>query len=205
MKHKYNLEGVLLALVGYRGVPYPGAFTAPRLEGDYRAQKYELPRAASSRQEYVKGTRLYAEDRFGRWHFMPVAFKHKNIKTSGNKYEIQCAIISISGKKNIIETKMVGRPGSVKELINVDDYKISITGFIESDNGTYPEAGITQLKEIYNINEPVELVSVLTDLIFDDGDQVVITDISFPETPGIETAQAVRIECVTDKPFELTI
>lgn len=205
MKHKYNLGGVLLGLVGYRGLAYPGAFTGPRAEGDYRTGDYELTPNASPRQEYVKGTRLYAQDKFGRWYFMPVAFRHKNIKTDGNQYEIQCAILSITGKKNIIETKMVGRPGSVKELINIDDYKISITGFIESADGSYPEAGITQMKEIYSINEPIELVSVLTDLIFNDGDQVVITDMSFPETPGIETAQAVRIECVTDKPFELTI
>ena len=60
-------------------------------------------------------------------------------------------------------------------------------------------------KELYNVNEAVELKSVLTDLLFDENDKVVITDMSFPETPGVEDEQEVEIECVTDKPFELTI
>ena len=47
--------------------------------------------------------------------------------------------------------------------------------------------------------------SVLTDLLFDENDKVVITEMNFPETPGVEDEQEVTIECTTDKPFELTL
>lgn len=72
-------------------------------------------------------------------------------------------------------------------------------------NGTYPADRIVELKELYNVNEAVELKSVLTDLLFDENDKVVITEMNFPETPGVEDEQEVTIECTTDKPFELTL
>ena len=45
----------------------------------------------------------------------------------------------------------------------------------------------------------------VTDLLFDEYDKVVITEMTFPETPGVEDEQEVTIECTTDKPFELTL
>ena len=70
---------------------------------------------------------------------------------------------------------------------------------------TYPADRIVEQKELYNVNEAVELKSVLTDLLFDENDKVVITEMNFPETPGVEDEQEVTIECTTDKPFELTL
>ena len=114
-------------------------------------------------------------------------------------------MISIEGTKNIVRTPLIGRRGSVKELISIGDYKISIAAFIKSTDGSYPEAQITRMKELYNINESVELISVLTDLLLEEGDRIVITDIQYPPTPGIEDGQAVTIECETDTSFELII
>ena len=114
-------------------------------------------------------------------------------------------MISITGTKNIVRTPLVGRRGSVKELISIGDYKISVAAFIRSADGSYPEAQIARMKELYNINESVELICVLTDLLLDEGDRVVITDIQYPPTPGVEDGQAVTIECETDSPFELIL
>ena len=41
--------------------------------------------------------------------------------------------------------------------------------------------------------------------LLDEGDRVVITDIQYPPTPGVEDGQAVTIECETDSPFELIV
>ena len=111
----------------------------------------------------------------------------------------------MSAKKNIVETPLVGRKGAVRELISSEDFKVSIRAVARTEDGTYPADQIVAFKELYNVNEAVELKSVLTDLLFDENDKVVITDMSFPETPGVEDEQEVEIECVTDKPFELTI
>ncbi len=196
LKHKYNIPNMLASIVGYKGVPFPGALAPRRPQGDYTAEAYEFASTAPVRQELVKGTQLYKQDWRGRWYFMPVTI---------NGVEIPNAVISITGKKNIVETSMVGRKGSVKELISIDDYKITVAGFIQSTDGTYPEAGITQIRELFNVNESVEFISVLTDLVLDEGDKVVLTDIEWLSTPGIEDGQAIRIECITDKEFELMI
>jgi hypothetical protein len=87
----------------------------------------------------------------------------------------------------------------------VDDYKISLAGFIQSTDRTYPENEIIEIRDLYNVNKAVEMVSALTDLIFDEDDRVVIQSISFPATAGLEDAQVVKMECITDKPFELII
>lgn len=205
MKHKYNIEHLLQSIIGYKGLPFPGAFSPNRPTGGYTSGDLDIPTSPAPRQELVKGTRLYKQDTLGRWYFMPVYIRHPNIRGEGHTLELENAVISILGTKNIVRTPLVGRRGSVKELISVGDYKISIAAFIKSSDGSYPEAQITRMKELYNINESVELISVLTDLLLDEGDRVVITDIQYPPTPGVEDGQAVTIECETDSPFELII
>ncbi len=74
-----------------------------------------------------------------------------------------------------------------------------------STDGTWPEDEIERMRDLYNVNESVNLLCALTDLILDEDDRVVITGIDFPSTPGIEDGQVIRIECTTDKPFELIV
>lgn len=205
MKHKFNIERLLQSVIGYRGLPFPGALFPNRPAGSYRGTAPEIPTAPAPQQELVKGTRLYKQDALGRWYFMPVFIKHADVRSSEHTLELPNAVLSITGTKNIVRTPLVGRRGTVKELINVGDYKISIAAFIHSTDGSYPEAEISRMKELYNINESVELISALTDLLLDEGDRIVITDIQYPPTPGLEDGQVVTIECETDSSFELTI
>lgn len=195
---KYDIPGILSEIIGYRGLPFPAAIA--NTEGGYDAEEYDPSASMFERQQMINGTELYKQDFRGIWYFMPVYISHK-----GKRVELQNAVISITGEKIIVKTPLVGRKGSVKELISIDDYKINITAFIHSDDGTYPAEAISEVKELYNINEAVEIISVLTDLILDTDDKVVITNIDYPATPGIEDGQAVRIECETDKEFELTL
>lgn len=206
MKHKYNIVNLLTSIIGYRGLPFPGGFLPKRPVGNYRGEEFEgLNTAPAPRQEYVKGTRLYAQDLLGRWYFMPVYIKHPDIREAGHMLELPNAVMSIACSKNIVRTQLVGRKGSVKELIGLDDYKISIAAFIQSPDGSYPEQQITRMKELWQVNESVELVSAFTDLLLDEEDRVVLTSIEFPPTPGVEDGQAVRIECETDAAMNLII
>lgn len=201
MKRKYDITAILQSYIGYKGLPFPGAFFGMLGSKTATASGYEHPEAAPGFKEFTdKGTRLYKKDHLGRWYFMPVTFI-----VEGKEIEFPTAVMNITGKKTIVETAMVGRKGTVKELISVDDYRVSITGFIQSTDGTYPENEIVQMQELYNHNASVELISALTVLVFDDKDQVVITSIDYPATPGLEDGQVVKIECITDKPFELII
>lgn len=195
---QFNLGDMLLNVIGYKGLPYPGGFI-PDAPGEYKADGYEYPgEQASEKTSSDFGSTLRKKDAQGRWYFMPIALEHK-----GTEYEIPNAVISIRGKKSIVETAMVGRKGTVKELISVDDYEIRIAGVcLDVD---FPDQQINALNELYNINESVTLKCALTDIFLDEEDKVVIKSIDFAEMKGCETAQVFTMELVTDRSFELIL
>ncbi len=43
MKHKYNIQRLLMSIVGYQGLPYPGMFFPPRPVGSYTGDEVEIP------------------------------------------------------------------------------------------------------------------------------------------------------------------
>ena len=182
----FNLDGILSNFIGYKGMPKKGS-------------GYEYPGETASEKRYSDlGSVLRKKDAQGRWYFMPVVFEHK-----GTEYEIPNAVVSINGKKTIAETPMVGRQGTVKELISVNDYEINIAG-IALDND-FPDQQIAQLNDLYNINEAVTLKCALTDIFLDEDDMVVLKHIDFQEMRGFETAQAFKMSLVTDRSFKLIL
>lgn len=195
---QFNLGDMLLSVIGYKGLPYPGGFI-PDAPGKYKADGYEYPgEAVSEKTSSDFGSTLRKKDAQGRWYFMPIVLEHK-----GTEYEIPNAIISIRGKKSIVETAMVGRKGTVKELISVDDYEIRIAGVcLDVD---FPDQQINALNELYNINESVTLKCALTDIFLDEEDKVVIKSIDFAEMKGCEAAQVFTMELATDWSFELIL
>ena len=159
--------------------------------------KYDGP-AANERESSNLGSTLRKRDANGRWYFMPVVLVYK-----GKEYEMPNSLISIRGKKNIVSTPMVGRKGSVKELINIEDYDIRIQGVaLDTD---WPDDQLAAIKEIYAVNESVQLKCALTDIFMDEEDMVVIKSIDIPEMKGIEHAQTYSLELETDRSFELIL
>lgn len=196
---KFDVLQILENVVGYKGLPFPGVWFPRKGKNDYEGEDFELEGAAEPmKTQSNKGTTLYKKDAQGNYYFMPVTFIHK-----GKEYEIPCALISITGRKNIIETPLVGRQGSVKELISLEDYQINITGAIIGENQVWPEEQLDAINELYNINEAVELKCALTDVFFSENDKVVIQELNLPSAGQTEHVQVVEIKCVTDRAFEL--
>ncbi len=174
---------MLQSLVSYKGLPFPLMQANTTAHVNYTQ----------------KGVPIYKQDIMGRWYFMPVSFHHL-----GKNYEIDCALVSISQAKKIIKTDVVGKRGTVKELISLQDLEISIKGAIVGD-GCFPEAEIKQFNELWRINEAVDLSCAISSLFMEDNDKVVITNFSMPEQNESEHVQLVSLKCVSDAPFELII
>lgn len=191
----FNLSDMLMSVVGYKGLPYPSGFF-PDLPPKYDdASDYQYTGdAASNKTSSALGSTLRKKDAQGRWYFMPIEI---------NDTEIPNAIISIKGKKTIVETAMVGRKGTVKELISVDDFDIEIAGVAMDKD--FPDEAIAELNDLYNINEAVSLKCALTDIFLDEEDKVVIKSIDFPAMKGYESVQAFKMSLVTDRNFELIV
>lgn len=148
---------------------------------------------------------LYARDANGRYYFLPV-------KLGG--IQLPYPIIRISGRKMIVDTPLVARRGSVKELISLEDYQISIMGLIIGSGKTpadvWPEAGIKELRDLYERNESLSLENALTDIFLirpETGgkDKVVIVGMDIPPIRGSETVVGYRIDLIADQEFVLDI
>jgi hypothetical protein len=142
------------------------------------------------------GSRLEGTSELGQPYFMPVTL---------NGIDLPNALISITPKKKIIETELTGRKGSVNEFINIMNYDIKIRGIIVDRENPFPENGIMQLQEMWELNESITLQSALTDIFLQADDSVVIKSMNLPEMKGIENAQAYEIQLISDQDFDLIL
>lgn len=219
MQHKYDIRKLLLSTLAYKGAIYPGIFSGsldknvlafPALDYD------KMPETFTTKYFTDGGTPIRKSNYLGRYYFMPVYISSANIDfatpdehigtTKKIGFEIPHAVISITGKKTIVETPLTGRSGTVKELISTDDYEISITGVIESnDRINYPEAEVAMMKQLFEMNQSVELISALSDIVLGNNTKIVLKSCNFPVSGAVEYAQVVEFTAVSDQPFELEI
>lgn len=134
----------------------------------------------------------------GVWYFMPVSFEH-----DGTKWEFDDAVVSVSAKKTIVETPLVGRKGAVKELISIDDYEIKLMVVLSGDD--YPEYEVLDTVTLWEINENIKMSCAITDYFLQEGESVVIKTIDFPAMEGNEDLQVITMTLLSDKEFELEI
>lgn len=191
MKREIDIIGAL----SYKGLPFPAGFIPEPPPTGFVAKDFTLNETAPEpKMVAALGATLRKRDKTGRMYFMPVTLAD---------YELPNAIIGFQGKKNIVETKMVGRMGTVKELVNIDDYDITISGTVMADD--FPEEELARLNDLYIKNESVVLKCALTDIFMEKDDKVIIKSLDIPEARGAETWRNFTLKLVTDKNFELTI
>jgi hypothetical protein len=115
--------------------------------------------------------------------------------------------ISISSRKNIVETPLAGstRRGTVKELISIEDWQVTIRGIALNFQSklVYPEDQVKALRDLYETNESLDVMCALTNLlgIY----RLVITSFELPEMIGIQHAQAYQFTCISDEDFLLEL
>lgn len=112
-------------------------------------------------------------------------------------------LISVDQPKNIIKTKVQGRPGTVKEYISDDDYHINIQLLIVGQHGVMPLQEVSDLKKALSAPVPLAVNSRwLQNLGID---SIVVENVSWPQIEGGYSMQAVEIRASSDSPLELII
>jgi len=147
-------------------------------------------------QQSSKMANYFGRDLSGRSYFMPVKL---------GQVDLPNPVIKVTNKKTIVETALVGRIGTVKELIGQEDYKINIKGIIIMEDSTYPEDMIATIHELYSRNTSLTISSALTNIFLTDNNSVVITDISWPEIAGVQNVKTYEMNLLSDRPFELIL
>lgn len=143
------------------------------------------------------GSPLYKampNDALGRYWFLPTTIDGVVMPNS---------VIRISCQKNVVVTPLVKRKGTVKELINIDDYNIRIMGFIIGDE--FPDDGMKLLADQWKKNISLKIENAVTDYFLDKDDKVVLIKIDLPEATGIKGVRKYSIDMLSDEDFTLII
>jgi len=179
MENSFNLEDLFDKEFGY--VPIPFGFTSV------------------NRNQYTRlGSPYTAKDLFGRQYYLPI--------TLGG-IALPYPVMKITCKKTIVETSLVNRTGTVKELISIQDYQIEINGLMISKNNFFPDQVVMQLRDLYKQNSSLIISSTLTDILLcqpeiGGSDHVVITELDFLEPKGMNV-RPYKMLLNSDAPFEL--
>lgn len=116
---------------------------------------------------------------------------------------IDTILCTVDQPMNIIKTAIQGRNGTVKEYIGMDDAKITFSGVICGANGVYPKEDVHAL---FNWAQAPVSKAVICPFLQNLGiTNIVVEDISIPQTVGGYSFQTFSITCMSDLPVELKI
>jgi len=182
-----------------RGRGYDGSQINQETAGEITPYDYEDENSQEGTEFLTVRNQLQARLYDGRELFMPMRL--------GGVLLPNEPTVSLRRSKRIERTTLTGsvRPGTVKELIYLDDWDITIRGIAVNAESTlfYPEDQVAALRDLEARQEALDVECALTSLfgIY----RLVIKDASFPEMIGIQHAQAYEFRCYSDEDFILTI
>ena len=168
--------------------------------------------AVQQSQTAKLGASFYKNDAYGREYFLPASIYYTDANGASKSIDLPLPVITIQASKTIVETPLVERHGSVKEIINTDDIIINIRGVIVHPDNWFPEDDITK---VYNVafipQQTVSIKNALTDIFlqalpgFDNakGGGVVVKSLKFPAVTGCIGTKPYEIELVSDFIFDL--
>lgn len=123
--------------------PYKIATTRTRAEQEFTAK-------GSILKEQFRGVEV----------MLPIRFFDNGSLLMGIPY----CVISVGGSKNIIETELSERIGSVKEQFNISDYVFNIKGFLISEDRKFPEVEIETLRALNETSRAVTMDNALSNI-----------------------------------------
>jgi hypothetical protein len=195
-------------------------------EPEFKEAKGVKPPGRTEQGAY--GSAYYGRSALGREYYMPVTLTYPderdipepppglafgtgdNTVTVLKKWDLPNPVIAISSRKVVVETPMTERRGTVKELINIEDYEIVIKGFIIGEANEFPEAEVATLREVYEKNVALSIQCPLTDLFLlrpgrNGSDKVVIKELRLPSITGVKNIRPYELYMVSDEAFSLVL
>ena len=133
----------------------------------------------------------------------PLVFPLTFNKGLDNEFQLPIEpMIQIDVVKNIVRTPIAGDDGTVKELIGMQDFRISIRGVLIGDDGNYPEELLRKLRAAFEGDEAKVTCKLLS---YFNINQIVMEALRLPALEGYEDMQPFEIEAWSDKDWELIL
>lgn len=140
--------------------------------------------------------------------FSDLQFSPADVFGTGELFDhipIDCVLFTVNQEKNIVETKVAGRSGSIKEYIGESDFEINIKGVLTSNKpGVEPIEQRENLVAFLRYQQSLGINSAFLNDVFGIFELVVMS-YSMPQKEGEISQQEFEINCKSDKPVEVLI
>ncbi len=97
---------------------------------------------------------------------------------------LNACTIAVNMVTNVVSTPVVGRKGTVNEIVNIEDYKFTIRGFLIGQNRKVPEDKIKALVDLKESWMEKTLHGGYPEIFLDESCRIIITELEFPEVQG---------------------
>jgi hypothetical protein len=125
-----------------------------------------------------------------------------NLTQEFEELNIELVLVTVMNTKNIIETTLQGRNGTVKEYISDGDYQIKITGILYgSGMNNYPQEDVQKLHNICLAPQSINVTSSFLKMF--NIEDIVIKSYSIEQQEGVRNSQPFTLNCVSDVPLIL--
>jgi hypothetical protein len=153
----------------------------------------------SQETEHVSVPMVIPSD--GKYYMIPLILRADD----GEFVSIEETVVSLTKRKNIVKTQVVGGNGTVKELISDDDIDLNIiTGIVAVDEAgylldEYPKEGVEKMRKLLDRRESLYATSDFLRLFEIDGGsmKIVVEEYSISQTTHTNR-QVVNIKAVSD-------
>ena len=135
----------------------------------------------------LKGQSFNKSGVYGQDIWFPIMLRGSKIeggKLTNIELEIEACTISVNLVSTIINTPDTERKGTVTEIVNIEDYKFTIRGFLIGKNRTVPEQQILDLVAIKESTQEKTLHGGYPEMFLDKSCRIVISELEFPEVQG---------------------
>lgn len=135
-----------------------------------------------------KGQSFNKQGLYGQNIWFPIELKGHEVMEGGTLREIVLPIdictVSVNLVSTIVSTPVVERKGTVNEIVNIDDYKFTIRGFLVGENRKFPEQQLLDLVALKESTEEKSLHGGYPELFLDETCRIVISELEWPEVQG---------------------
>ena len=139
--------------------------------------------------------------------WLPVWFRDlpPGIGENGTLF-VPYAVVKINGTKLIVRSQVADSYASAIESSKLNDYSISIKGFLIDKNRQWPEKELLDFGKLFYTNISIGLDNALTNIFLKKSDKVVITSFDLPEVQGgRKHVRPFSMQLKSDSIFNLTI
>jgi hypothetical protein len=190
---EFTLDEIYYSIASYKGLPFP--LGIDQLPG-YKIKKWE------DRISILKGEKD-VRDMYGRPFVAHATLGGIELGSSREDHIMMQPMMVLEGKKRMVKSSVEGgeHPGTIKQFINFDDYKLKIYGALVNRNQRdYPYEQVHVLQKMWKQNFPLFFTCYITEGLFD---YVVIEKLKFHELKKSAGIQMYEIEALSDATLEV--